>query len=152
MQIIQELIASPWFWLGAASIFAALLAFAAYRAAQPKEPGGNSEDNSWVPTGRIDFVGPTGPDPAAHGKFSLQAEDTRVVNSIGGVEHHEIRWRNATLREAKKVVTLYHAHANVTPTPVVTTPGSIAPELEPTADADVVASRTRGIAIVKART
>ncbi len=152
MQGMWELIASPWFWLGAAAIFAALLAFAAYRAGQPKEFRGNSDDTTWVPTGRIDFVGPSGLDPGAHGKFALQAEDARVINSIGGVEHHEIRWRNATLREAKKVVTLYHAHADVVPPRAMAPSGSIAPELEPAPDTDGVATRTRGIAIVNART
>jgi hypothetical protein len=34
----------------------------------------------------------------------LQAEDTRIVDSMGGVEHREIRWRKATLDEAKAVV------------------------------------------------
>jgi hypothetical protein len=47
------------------------------------------------------------------GNFTLQAEDTRIVGSIGGVERREIRWRNATLEEAKTVVVAYHAQRNL---------------------------------------
>jgi hypothetical protein len=38
----------------------------------------------------------------------LRVEDYRTVESISGVEHMEIRWRNATLAEAKSVVTANH--------------------------------------------
>jgi hypothetical protein len=34
----------------------------------------------------------------------LRVEDFHTVESISGVEHVEIRWRNATLAEAKSVV------------------------------------------------
>jgi hypothetical protein len=59
------------------------------------------------PTRRIDFAGPTDSTPNLQTPF-LQAEDGRIVNSIEGLERHEIRWRNATLKEAKKVVAAYH--------------------------------------------
>ena len=131
---------------------AAVLGWAAYRIGHTKDTRGGSDDGSWVPTGRIDFVGQTGQDPDAHGKFELRAEDHRIVNSIGGLDHHEIRWRNATLREAKKVVMIYHAHANPSPTPLVAPPGSIAPEPDAAAGADMLPSRARTIAVVKART
>jgi hypothetical protein len=45
--------------------------------------------------------------------FLLRVEDYRTVESISGVEHVEIRWRNATLTEAKSVVA---AHQNATNT------------------------------------
>jgi hypothetical protein len=48
------------------------------------------------------------------GNFILQAEDTRIVESLGGVEHREIRWRKATLDEAKTVVVAYHGQRNLT--------------------------------------
>ena len=38
----------------------------------------------------------------------LRVEETRVVNSPVGVEHREIRWRKATLDEAKTVMVSYH--------------------------------------------
>jgi len=66
------------------------------------------------------------------GTFLLQAEDTRIVNSIGGVDRREIRWRRATLKEAKKVVLTYHAQLDLATTPalVVSSPGSNAARSE----------------------
>ncbi len=61
-------------------------------------------------------MGPTDVDPDSIGSFLLQAEDTRIVNSVGGVDHREIRWRKATLNEAKKVVLAYHAQRNLATT------------------------------------
>jgi hypothetical protein len=52
----------------------------------------------------IDFV-----DPPSKGELVLQVEETRIANSPGGVEHREIRWRRATLDEAKMVLVSYHA-------------------------------------------
>jgi hypothetical protein len=43
----------------------------------------------------------------------LRVEDFHTVESISGVEHVEIRWRNATLAEAKSVVV---AHQNAADT------------------------------------
>ena len=43
----------------------------------------------------------------------LQVEETQTVNSPGGVEHREIRWRRATLDEAKMVLVSYHAQRNL---------------------------------------
>ena len=48
--------------------------------------------------------------------FTLQAEETRIVESLGGIEHREIRWRKATLDEAKTVLVSYHAQRNLTMT------------------------------------
>ena len=62
---------------------------------------GDSKD--WIWTGRIDLT-----DPKSAGDFVLRVEETRVVNSAVGVEHREIRWRKATLDEAKTVMVSYH--------------------------------------------
>jgi hypothetical protein len=43
--------------------------------------------------------------PAA---FYLQAEDIRLLISFSGIERKEIRWRKATLNEAKRVVNIFH--------------------------------------------
>ena len=66
------------------------------------------QHDGWTPTGRIDLS-----DPQSIGNFILQAEDTRIVDSMGGVEHREIRWRKATLDEAKAVVAAAHAQRNL---------------------------------------
>src|SRR5262245_25154525 len=52
-----------------------------------------ADSKDWIWTGRIDLS-----DPKSAGDF-VQVEETRVVNSLVGVEHREIRWRKATLDE-----------------------------------------------------
>jgi hypothetical protein len=71
---------------------------------QLKATGRTADNKGWVLTGRIDFV-----DPHSNGEFVLQVEETQIVNSPGGMEHREIRWRRATLDEAKTVLVSYHA-------------------------------------------
>jgi hypothetical protein len=64
--------------------------------------------SEWQPTGKIDFrCKETPKDEQAEAAFFLRVEDFRTVESISGVEHVEIRWRNATLAEAKLVVVAY---------------------------------------------
>ncbi len=66
--------------------------------------------SEWQPTGKIDFHCAELPqDHKLPTIFILRVEDYRTVESISGVEHVEIRWRNATLAEAKAVVV---AHQN----------------------------------------
>jgi hypothetical protein len=64
----------------------------------------------WIPTGRIDFAGPSMDESAADvpAAFYLQAEDIRLLISFSGIERKEIRWRKATLNEAKRVVNRFH--------------------------------------------
>jgi len=64
----------------------------------------------WIPTGRIDFAGPSIDESVADvpAAFYLQAEDMRLLISFSGIERKEIRWRKATLNEAKRVVNIFH--------------------------------------------
>jgi hypothetical protein len=80
---------------------------------QKKEPEDAVKATSdWQPTGKIDFYSPEAPkEDKVPATFVLRVEDYRTVESISGVEHMEIRWRNATLAEAKSVVI---AHQNST--------------------------------------
>jgi len=87
-----------------------LLAAYKFYKAKPYKPIQHKQDG-WTPTGRVDFI-----DPQSTGNFSLQAEDTRIVDSVGGVEHREIRWRKATLDEARTVVVAFHAQRNLATT------------------------------------
>jgi hypothetical protein len=109
---LRDTIAHQWLWLGAAGVLVALVVlFVGYsflRKSRPSDamPG---DEHGWSPTGRIDFS-----DPQANGFFLLQAEDTRLVHSIAGVERRESRWRKATLDEAKAVAAAYHAHHSLT--------------------------------------
>jgi hypothetical protein len=88
---------------------------------QPDDPIHNQQDG-WSPTGRIDFR-----DRQPSADFVLQVEDTRIADSVGGVEHREIRWRKATLDEAKRVIVAYHAQRNLARTAnfIVTSPSVI---------------------------
>jgi hypothetical protein len=96
-------------WFGAAGVFVVLVFLAAYSFSKSRahDAIANLQDG-WTPTGRVDFS-----DPQSVGDFILQAEETRIVSGMGGVEHREIRWRKATLDEAKKVVVAYHAQRNL---------------------------------------
>ena len=107
---INNLFANQWFWFGAAGILVVLVWVAAskFHNSKPSEAIPDQQ-NGWTPTGRIDFL-----NPQSMGNFILQAEDTRIVESLGGVEHREIRWRKATLDEAKTVVVAYHWQRNLT--------------------------------------
>jgi hypothetical protein len=80
-----------------------------------KQPGETVTPTSeWEPTGKIDFYCAQQPgDEKAPAPFLLRVEDYRTVESISGVEHVEIRWRNATLAEAKAVVVAYQNVAEV---------------------------------------
>jgi hypothetical protein len=70
--------------------------------------------SEWQATGKIDFhCAETPKDDKAPAPFVLRVEDYRTVESISGVEHMEIRWRDATLTEAKSVVI---AHQDATDT------------------------------------
>jgi hypothetical protein len=62
----------------------------------------------WTLTGRIDLA-----DPRSVGALVLEVEETRISVSPSGVEHREIRWRRATLPEAKMVLESYHAQQNL---------------------------------------
>ena len=100
-------------------VFVGVLASNKFYKSKPYEPVEHKQDG-WTPTGRVDCI-----DPQSTGNFALQAEDTRIVDSIGGVEHREIRWRKATLDEAKTVMVAYHAQRNLAMTANFTVSSSI---------------------------
>jgi hypothetical protein len=62
----------------------------------------------WTLTGRIDLA-----DSQSAGTFVLEVEETQISKSPTGVEHREVRWRRATLPEAKMVLESYHAQQNL---------------------------------------
>jgi hypothetical protein len=106
--------ASPVFWLVLAAVLViAIVGYLVARRGGVGAPAGSEAGkviSDWTPTGRIDFAGPsmdatTADTPAS---FYLQAEDIRMLVSFSGIERKEIRWRKATLSEAKKVVNVFH--------------------------------------------
>src|ERR1022692_1059345 len=119
---LSDAITNQWLWFGAAAVLVVLIGvFAAYQFYRSKPHDAiQDKQDGWTPTGRIDFS-----DPQSIGNFILQAEDTRIVDSMGGVEHREIRWRKATLDEAKTVVVAYHAQRNLAMTANFTVSSSI---------------------------
>jgi hypothetical protein len=111
-----DMITDQWPWFSAAAVFVVFVgALAAHSFRKPKpherSKSNAATQNGWMATGRIDFI-----DPQSIGDFILQVEETRIVDSVGGVEHREIRWRKAMLDEAKTVLVSYHAQRNLTMT------------------------------------
>jgi hypothetical protein len=105
-----------WIWLSAAAVFVVFVAAITARSLRKPKPHNKIKSNAaaqngWTATGRIDFA-----DPQSKGDFVLQVEETRIVDTMGGVEHREIRWRKATLDEAKTVLVSYHSQRNLTMT------------------------------------
>jgi hypothetical protein len=107
---LRDTITDQWIWFSVAGVFAILVLVVAVHNFYKSKPSDviQGQQEGWTPTGRVDFT-----DPQSIGNFILQAEDTRIVDSIGGVERREIRWRKATLDEAKTVVVAYHAQRNL---------------------------------------
>jgi hypothetical protein len=106
---------SPVFWLALAMVL--VIATVGYIATVRAPKGGSTSAgeagrvvHDWTPTGRIDFVGPSMDATAAEtpAPFYLQAEDIRLLLSFSGIERKEIRWRKATLNEAKRVMNIFH--------------------------------------------
>jgi hypothetical protein len=112
--LLRDAGASSMFWIGLAIFL--IIAVVGYlvtrRAGTAPLPLGHQGKviHDWMPTGRIDFAGPSMDTSAADtpALFYLQAEDVRFLVSFSGIERKEIRWRKATLHEAKKVVNIFH--------------------------------------------
>ena len=117
MTMTWEAILAEWPWFAAAAgilivVVGLLVLLKPKSKRQPNTTGSAADNKGWVLTGRIDFV-----DPHSVGELVLQVEETQIVNSPGGVEHREIRWRRATLDEAKMVLVSYHAQRNLLMSP-----------------------------------
>jgi hypothetical protein len=109
MTMTWDAILEQWPWFSAAAgvlvvVVGLLILLKPKSNRHPKTTSSAADNKGWILTGRIDFV-----DPHSVGELMLQVEETRIVNSPGGVEHREIRWRKATLGEAKMVLVSYHA-------------------------------------------
>jgi hypothetical protein len=101
-----------WPWFGAAAVVFVVAVGLFIALAKPKrqiEAAADADDRmGWTLTGRIDLA-----DPRSVGTLVLEVEETRISVSPSGVEHREIRWRRATLPEAKMVLESYHAQQNL---------------------------------------
>jgi hypothetical protein len=62
----------------------------------------------WARTGNIDFHVGT-PDSASPQRMILRAEEKRIIENAMGQDVIQLRWRLATLEEAKEVVVCWNA-------------------------------------------
>ena len=115
-----DAVLQAWPWFGAAAVVF-VIAVGSYIALRPKpngqpETAADAADNiEWTLTRRIDLA-----DPQLAGAFVLEVEESRISASPTGVEHREIRWRRATLPEAKMVLQSYHTQQNLAMSPSFT--------------------------------
>ena len=122
---LRDAAASQVFWLGLAIVLVIAIVgyFLARRAVANSSPRGDQVTviHDWIPTGRIDFAGPSMDAGAADtpASYYLQAEDIRHCVSVSGIERKEIRWRMATLNEAKRVVNVFHRQTAKEPAKIV---------------------------------
>jgi hypothetical protein len=108
-----DTILQAWPWFGAAAVVfvVAVRLFIALKPKpkrQPETAADAADKMGWTLTGRIDLA-----DPQSVGALVLEVEETRISMSPVGVEHREIRWRRATLPEAKMILESYHAQQNL---------------------------------------
>jgi hypothetical protein len=108
-----DTILQAWPWFGAAAVVfvvaaGLLIALKPKPKRQPETAADAADKMGWALTGRIDLA-----DPQSVGALVLEVEETRISMSPAGVEHREIRWRRATLPEAKMVLESYHAQQNL---------------------------------------
>ena len=114
LDILRDAGASSIFWIGlAAALVIAVVGYIVSRRANVDSSSVGEEvkiAHDWIPTGRIDFAGPSMDESSADtsASFYLQAEDIRLLISFSGIERKEIRWRKATLNEAKRVVRIFN--------------------------------------------
>lgn len=101
----------PWFTAAATVFVVAVGLFIAVKPKPKRQPETTidaADKMDWTLTRRIDLT-----DPQSVGTFVVEVEETRISTSPTGVEHREVRWRKATLPEAKMVLESYHAQQNL---------------------------------------
>jgi hypothetical protein len=110
--IAWDAIFQQWYWFVAAAVLVVVVGVFALLKPKSKSPLERAnviaDGKHWTWTGRIDLAHPKSAED-----FVLRVEETRVVNSPVGLEHREIRWRGATLEEAKTVMISYHVQRNL---------------------------------------
>jgi hypothetical protein len=105
----------PWFAAAATVLVVAmglLIGLKPKPKRQPEAAADAADNMQWTLTRRIDLA-----DPELDGSFVLEVEESRISISPTGVEHREVRWRRATLPEAKMVLASYHAQQNLAISP-----------------------------------
>jgi hypothetical protein len=67
----------------------------------------------WRPTGKIDFARRDINGKPDGSLFCLQTEEYRLLQSMSGTKHVEVRWRVATLEEACQVASRHNARTTL---------------------------------------
>ena len=115
-----DVILQGWPWFGAAAVVFVLavglcIVLKPRSKRQAETAAEDADKKDWTLTGRIDFA-----DSEAVAELVLEVEEARISMSPSGVEHREIRWRRATLPEAKMVLQSYHTQQNLAMSPSFT--------------------------------
>ena len=118
--LMWDALLQAWPWFGAAAVVfvGAVGLFIALKPKPERQPdiaADTADKIGWTLTRRIDFA-----DPQSVGALVLEVEEARSSMSPSGVEHREIRWRRATLPEAKMVLGSYHVRQNLAMSPSFT--------------------------------
>jgi len=69
--------------------------------------------SDWRPTGKIDFARRDINGKPDGSLFCLQTEEYRLLQSMSGTKHVEVRWRVATLEEACQVASRHNARTTL---------------------------------------
>ena len=65
----------------------------------------------WLATGRINFIGDwENVEENRPSDFYVQVEENRLLYNVDDSINTEIRWRQASLNEVKRIVARYHQH------------------------------------------
>ena len=134
----------PWFGAAAAVFVVAVGLFIVLkpRSKRQAEKAAEGADKiGWMLTGRIDLA-----DPQSVGALVLEVEEARISMSPSGVEHREIRWRRATLPEAKMFLKSYHAQQNLAISATFTATAIAGAKRKVTGQADSVEIELKDIA------
>jgi hypothetical protein len=141
-----DVILQAWPWFGATAVVfvvaVGLFIVLKPRSKRQAEKAAEGVDKiGWMLTGRIDLA-----DPQSVGALVLEVEETRISMSPSGVEHREIRWRRATLPEAKMVLESYHAQQNLAMSATFTATGTAGTKRKVNGQADSVETELKDVA------
>jgi hypothetical protein len=119
-------------YFGAAAVLIGVIGLVLSRRRTPQQPKPKPDEvvSDWRPTGKIDFCQSGAGDSPL---FYLQTEEYRVLQSMSGTKHVEVRWRHAMLEEAKRVASWNNSRAAILdlPLPESIRSATLVPNLAP---------------------
>jgi hypothetical protein len=121
MEYLVGYLGTPFAWsifvVLATAVAAAMIVYGIHALRRTDEPdplfGGVSGmlKQDWARTKQIDFHLPE-PDSTSPQQLILRVEERKIVENSMGQEVAQLRWRLATVEEAKEVVACWNAHAH----------------------------------------